>query len=522
MVERLLCELYLSGYTFPLGLALCSNTLYNCSFSSIETRLLPHQIKHYRQLNEKLCKYRRVVDTSIMGCGKTFTISAVAKKQHKHIIAFSPESSKKNWMKAFSHFRIKKEKYEWFGYNSFLCKQKPYMTPIVTLTYKNYLEELVKCKVSKQYHDKCKEKNGVLLVFDEAHFLKNDSNRSRLAIMLSLVTLKYPKCYIAMLSSTPFDKYTQCVQFAKLLGIIKQKSLTFYDRKNNCTYYDGLDELLNYSKNLEPNCQEIVGQINDKRPETIAYHYMSKVIKLHLFIAMKPALDSDTKDIKNLFVKIDDEIQLEMVKKGIIKLEKGVISLEKQNKKIPAGQALAEIQNGMKQIENGKVYVFVKLALKSLRSNPKTKVIIMANFLTSIEAIYSSLEKYSPLLIWGKTPKKDRLDIITKFQSPTDTHRILVCNTAILCTGQDLDDQHGDYPRHLYISPNYNVTNLHQATGRIFRSNTKSDGTVRFVYTKEVEKEVTLLETIALKSNVIKSMIDYKVKFPGDYPQITL
>ena len=515
--ERVLCELLLADYNFPNVLSLCSKGLYTCSITVIEKKLLPHQTRHYRKILERLKMYNRVVDTSVMGCGKTFTICAVAKKKNVDIIAFSPDSSQQNWLKAFQHFGIPREKWNWYGYNSFLCKEKPLMIATKHIPGKSsYLEYQTGQKVAKKFHKKCN--NGVLLVFDEAHFLKNNSNRAKLAIMLIQTALEYSRSSIALLSSTPFDKPCHSGQFAKLLGIITSEHLTFYDRSTQTHNNDGMDEIIDYCKQLDREKTREIDTEQCKRStaNTIVHKYISQIIKPKLFVAMKPIVQDSEKDIVNMFGCLDDKENIQLVEAGLKLLEAGL------NARKQSANSLAQLQKGMQNIEEGKIPLFLKLVYKSLSSNPKCKIIIMANYILSIDVIHKSLQQkgYDPLLVWGKTPKADRQGIIQKFQEPNTKFRILVCNTTILCQGQDLDDQHGEYPRHLFISPNYNITNLQQATGRVIRSKTMSKPKIRFVYVNGMQKEIEILTILAKKTKILQSLTEHQSQFPSDYPCI--
>jgi len=82
----------------------------------------------------------------------------------------------------------------------------------------------------------------------------------------------------------------------------------------------------------------------------------------------------------------------------------------------------------------------------------------------------------------------------------------------------------------MLMSPSYSVLKLHQASGRIIRTGSKSLGTVRMLYGKYCgsddvdEREQRIADALSRKTKTLSSLLDQAVKdgikFPGEYVPI--
>ena len=119
------------SYSDWASLRQCSKKILACSQEGIMKQLLPHQHVHFREIRGKLRSYRRMVDTSMMGCGKTYTSCALAKNMGVPIIIFAPANTVTNWRQAAKHFGITDDRMRFFSYTEFQKKQKPFLRAIV-------------------------------------------------------------------------------------------------------------------------------------------------------------------------------------------------------------------------------------------------------------------------------------------------------------------------------------------------------------------------------------------------------
>lgn len=498
-----------------------SKRIYEASKEGIMELLLPHQIIHYREIRNKIFKYHRVVDTSMMGCGKTYISCALARDLNLTITVFAPAQTKTNWLNACKHFNIEESRLAFWPYSVFQRRNKPYLTKLEDKSEGMTPEEKsVLFRANEEWLDRVAK--GTLLVLDESHWLKNVSNRSKIAIILtrSLLECHRQRSYLMCLSATPFDKMEHSIRLCRVLGIIKQENLAHQDPFRGHLIYEGLQDLIDYCEKLEnkklpPPRYYYYGSSKSGK---LAYDYILRYIKPRMFRSMPQVIHKFTSDTKNLFCHLAGQ-DLDIVSSGVKLLQNALAAFHINGG--ANGQALASVTRGMKTIEGGKVQTFVRLAKSILLTDPKAKVVIMLNYIDSIDEINDKLKEFNPLVVKGKTSMMKRFEYISQFQELNTNHRVLISNLSILAQGVDLDDKDGNFPRYMLISPSYHIINLHQATGRVLRTHTRSNPVIRFVYIDQVKAEMTLLHKLANKSKTIRTGLNYTVNLPGDYEQIT-
>ena len=512
-----------------------SKRLYKSSMEGIMRLLLSHQHVHFRDLRTRLRKYHRMVDTSMMGCGKTYVSCALAKDLNIPITVFAPTQTLPNWKQACKHFQIPFDRLHFHSYSEFQRKVKPYLEPLPDNEKPAfYLEEDCGMRASPEWIKRVKQ--GTLLVMDESHSLKNVSKRSSLAIILTQALFREgtENSHLLLLSATPFDKPPHAIRLCRVMGIIKQQNLARQDLRTWSLVEEGLTDLKDFCRSLwgqskyrsmEDNLLRHNYYYGRNSSSKQAFDYIIKFIKPKMMRSMSKVEYTFETDKKNYFCHLEGA-DLEIVKGGVQQLQRAVAAFAMNNAAGLAvmgmnhGHLLASISKGMKTIEYGKVNTFVKIAKQALSMNPNQKVIIMLNYLEPIGLVTERLKEYQPLVIQGKTAQLKRTEAVEKFQQTNSLHRIIICNLQLLALGVDLDDKDGRFPRQMIVSPSYHVVNLHQATGRVLRSDTKSKPYVRFLYIAQVSSEVRLLDRLAIKSNVIKSGLNYQVNLPGDYKKI--
>ena len=494
-----------------------SKGLYFMLMEPIMDKLRAKQRAHYREMRHRLILYRCMVDVSIMGCGKTFTTSAIAKSLNLDLVVFGPYSSQSTWNQAAAHFGIT---VEFHSYSEFQRKKKPYLTAVEDPMEWEDAKLLPDCHEQKALSLTidpswiARIKKPILLVFDESHFLKNVSKRSKSATILVRSLLAWSSGYVICLSATPFDKPEHTCRLARVLGILKAQELAVMNPFTRNLRYTGLQEIIDYAQQLTP--MEIPRFYGAQASTKTAYFCMTHMIKPKLFLSMPAHSLPFIADTKNHFGHLEGN-NLETVKQGVNLLRRAIqaFMLGQQF----GGEAMGSVSGGLRMIEIGKVPLFVQNAQRVLRDYPTAKVTLMFNYTASLKLAEEHLTMHNPLVIHGPTSKVKRPKLLHFFQQPDCKHRLLICNLSVLAQGVDLDDQHGAFPRYAFISPSYHIIALHQASGRFSRTETKSKPIIRFLYVAEVSSEMKLLETLARKSKVIKSGLTYQVKLPGDYPE---
>ncbi len=180
------------------------------------------------------------------------------------------------------------------------------------------------------------------------------------------------------------------------------------------------------------------------------------------------------------------------------------------------------------RIESAKIEIMMNQTEKILKQDSNSKVVIFVSFMGSVELLSNYFESYNPIILTGSVSKYKRQALISLFQEPNNKHRLFIGNLKVCSSGISLDDQFGQFPRFVFISPSYTIDHLHQATKRVFRAKTMSNAVVRFVYGKTQEDylllENSILKSLSRKTNVFKTILPTQVEdgevFPGDYEDV--
>jgi len=483
----------------------CTCKLYNkLLYDEILEKLLSRQVLHYEKLYNCITTndYPVAVDISIMGSGKTYTLCCLAKKLNIILVIFCPKSVIPTWFKVIKYFNI--DKYYIFTYaklrieNDFLTK-----------------EHIIK--------DKWKEivKKGTLLVFDESQNLKNKTAQYRSAVSLVDVIYKQDKrkSYVMLLSGTIADKEYQIARYCRLMGIMKKDKLSHQNLQTKTYTLDGIEDIINYCIK-DDLYQRSLLRINKYTKHKIVHDLFLKYIKPKYFYAMDPPVINNILDVKNGFYIMSPEKELKL-KESISALKRCILYNNDNNDNnvlLNNNVDWGIISKYMREIEISKVEIMIRLVLNKLKEN-NTKVICMLSYNESIDQLKLATIQYNPLIITGKCSNKSREKNIDLFNN-NNMYRLLICNLKISSLGLSLHDIRGNYPRTLYIMPNYEIMNLHQATRRIYREGNKSDATVRFIYGVNQTIECFILNSLSRKSLVMKSLSSdnlSSIKYPVDY-----
>lgn len=496
-----------------------SHAVRSAAFEVIMRRLLPHQWTHFRALRTGLRRYRRMVDTSHMGSGKSFVAAALANNLGLDLVVLGPGSTEINWRKAARTFG---KRLEFYAYSRFGAKIKPYIQT------KRDAEGRTFGVATSLWTRRLSE--GILFVLDEIHWLKNNSHRSSFVRALTAKLFDVPgRSVLLGLSATPFDKPEHAVRLSRTLGILTKPRLLHYDPWRGHTVPEGLEQIAGFGyldeEKRKITVQRLLGRLRRRRTampfrtrNMIAHNLFVRRIKPLLFRAMSPAAVTMLPDAGNLFANVADNEARTLISKGVKKLRAALASWNLAQQR---AAGLGGIGGGLRLIELGKVGIFEKLVREAL--GHATKVVVMLNFRDPLDLLVENLAEFDPIVVDGRTPKHRRASLIGQFQSKNLRRRLLIANTIVVAQGLDLDDKRGDFQRVLLLSPSYHVITLHQATGRVCRVGTASTPIVRFVYADHEYSETRLLNALARKTQILRTGLSEGtakiIKFPGDYPR---
>jgi hypothetical protein len=515
------------------SLFLVSKTVYNllCQIPPFN-KLMPHQYFHFINLALIINKYSVGIDTSDMGRGKTSCAVAIDMMMgFDKCVVYGPTRANRAWMKAQKHFNVPRGKeIEIHSYDEFRCKVKPYLKLIPELEdrptgeYDDILKNnLVYNICEKKSYQTINDdwlslisKYRVLLVFDEMHHLKNDTNQSNMCAVLSQSLLQHKQNKVLCLSATPFDKREHTQRICRILGILKQDELAVntFNNYQITGYNDVVEFCTNTLKSkMAYNEIHINGDANVK-----LYQMWLKYIVHNISCSMPPPRASQFNlYCVNYFSDVNDPEDIALIKMGCNQISNSLIAIATNQQPGNNMANIANISKGMSTIELGKVNDFARHVRNHLMVNPNRKVVVMLNYVKPIRKLAKLLQAYNPMLILGGVSEEKRVTYLDRFQQPNNTYRLLITNISTTNECIDLDDQYGGFQRDMFISPSYHLIRQHQASKRIFRSMTMSDAYVYYFYAKCCRHEVSLLKRVKEKSNIVKDNLDYKADMPGDY-----
>jgi hypothetical protein len=489
--------------------------------------LLPHQIDHFQNIADCFRHNLFALDTSKMGCGKTYVSSKVLTYYgFKHCIVVCPSIDV--WEEVRDTYQLPIDYI--ITYHTLRSRKGSQPTHGLLSRFESK-EEGPMFTPTELYRTLIKE--GCLLIFDESHLIKNDSDQFKAARALSrAITLPTDEIVsrVLFLSATPFDKTEQPTRLLQCAGVISQNKLYSYDIPTRRYEITGLKELITFCKIKNAMKTQILATNTSYNKETIpilAYELYKQIIQESISFCMPIPQMQVELDCKNGYYKMT-QIEEDNYIAAISRLNsavKGVNNEVKINKDNLGAVTLALIDK-----EYAKCGTYIRNAIWTLENIPNSKVVISVNFNRTINTLMLNLAKYKPLLYNGQLSAKKRTKVKGLFQQVDLEHRLLITNINVSSLSVSFDDRDGNFPRYAFGEAGYKIMNDHQWTHRFYRISTRSVPHVRFVYGNVVNKttgedcgllEGSIISSIQRKSQVMKDtlkvQVEEGVKFPSDY-----
>lgn len=477
--------------------------------------LLQYQLDHVKKLQNILDKYNYAFDFSMMGTGKTYTASYIS-NGYNNVIVICPVSVIEKWSLMKKEYGI--NIIDIISYNS--SRSVKDCQPHHGYLTRKEINNSCEFEITEKYIDIIKK--GILLIVDEIQFIKNINGQylSCKALIKPIIMNTINKCGVLLLSGSPLDKKEHVLNLFKLLNIMKSNELSVYSIASGKNEWKGFNEILNYSKSINPQCYIKTPEYNTGKHD----EFIDSIFNIFTYI-IKPHLSScmiqHEKDVElykyNYYCNIENKQNYDELTKSIKELE-NIFSESNITSATNGIETLKIINKSLINIETAKITTFARIAEKMLNNDINCRVIICVNYNNTISQLNTILRKHDPLILNGEVNYKERAKIISLFQSNT-THRIIIGNSQVCSTGIDLDDKNGNYIRHCLINPNYSTITLYQLSQRFYRSDTKSDAFVYFIFGKHA-CELKILKSLCNKSNVMKHITPEQVQycgFPSDY-----
>lgn len=486
-------------------------------------QIQPRQVPHFQRVQKILTHSYSYLDVSPFGAGKTHISFATAATYGLKMLVVCPKTAISNWKKWSKAYGV--ELVYILNYESLRGVTGHQLNhPLLKKMEGNDI--VTEYLPTEQYREWVQE--GILLVFDEVHMVKNENFQLAAAHALVVELVKLVRCgyksRIALLSATPADKKETVTSIIKMLGIIISKKLYNYNRSTRQYEPLGLAEAIHTCKNynqdetLHITCRPL----NKTTAKTICHELYTRVLKRHITSSMPPPAMDIEKDCKNFYMKmLPDEL---LLLEAAMKLFSHATDFKLDTQEVHlSGAKWGDIIKSRTEIDSAKLPAMVRAARKELDANPNAQVVIYCNYIRDIKKAEQLLAEFKPLLLYGVTSQTDRADIVKKFQADDNEYRVIISHPKVGGQSIDLDDVYGNRPRFTMILPSYHFTDQYQATGRIHRLNTKSKATVRFIYSKDFPFETGILNSMATKSKVARDMVtdeQRSILFPGEYDEL--
>jgi len=510
-VLKIICNNYFNDPRTWASIRCSSKELSTYTNLPVFARLLLHQKSHTYKLLYALHKFGRAMDTSMMGRGKSFTSVALAAALELPVVVFAPGSSRYNWDEAFKHFDMKRGSF--YPYSVFQRKHPPFykrreLPPAIPNAPKPSVRE--KFELTDEWREICAA--GVLLVIDEVHFVKNKNARHHLLVSM----IREMFCYagssskLLCLSGTPFVRSDETQHLARVMCLYRTDPLSQMHPLTGQLEYLGLQEFLEFCERVDPSFDSDVLEYTPSEDFTanVIHTCMMKSIKPALIFSMPKAESQPGRvPLYTANLKFDGEIDplySRRIQSGLARIGQALGMLAAR---IHVAQAQAILTSGMRELETGKIPCFQQTAELLLQRSGNSKVVIMCNNIETIDTLAENLQHYTPIVIKGSVKPEKRPGLVQLFQRPTPEYRLLISTMSLLANGVDLDDQHGEFPRSMILSPSYHFTVLRQAQQRIDRTYTRSAASAYHLYSNE-SSEVKILENIDRKRKMLGQITD--------------
>ncbi len=461
-------------------------------------KLREHQFEHYNRIAEIVKTYHAYSDNSSTGSGKTYIGCNLARDLNMDILVVGPVTVLDHWGNVAREFGV-----NILGTMSFALMRG---TSKYGVNHKFLTREKKKYTITP-YFQECLKNRKVLLIFDEVHNLKNLKTIQReaaLTLIREIVKIDNGS-KIGLLSATPFDKTELCESFILLLGLTTRKQLYLYNSRTRVHVETGIKQVRTLCQSLDPVKTEELEEMR-ANPRSYPYELWSHILKYRLTSSMPPPPIPYEQDVKNGFYVLSPE-SVTQINQSQRKLFSSIRKDDDGNF-IRDDRFRAAITTYITEVEAAKLEALIRISKQTLTKDPQSKVIIYVWRRKSVEVLVDALKEFNSFALNGEVDKRYRPVIIEKFQRPTKDIRVLVSHPSVGGVGISLDDRDGNWPRYMYIIPNYNCIDLIQALGRIYRTDTKSKATSRFFYSLYNKNETSILNSLARKAKVIEGSLN--------------
>ena len=501
-------------------------------WTGMQEPLAEDQLAHIHRLCEHLrrgsttwsplaqMEYPVGIDTSDMGCGKTRCAQGVASLLGLPIFVIRPPTVDA-WEAEAEMTGV--ELVESIGYERLRSVPGKTHPDHRWLTREDGGEKGVVFTATAEWVERVRK--GVLLVVDEAHLVKNDSANSAAVQELIRVVVeeweqgpatvllpldrpakraKTSRSRALLLSGSLFDKPKYATRMCEVMGLLPAG-----ERDPGAAWTGSRSAAWGYGRAEETSWSSW------KAFQRFVWRDFTRVVMKRVSSSMPVSKhDPWAQDMAVGFYRMGAQDLLEM--------EGAVDDLEAAREELSDEGGLGAVMKALARAHRAKVGMTVRLVSQCLDANPQAQAVVFGWFNESLQSIAEQLSRFDPQLFTGKVSKGDRSGVVARFQS--GQRRLLVCNMKVGGVGLNMQDLHGNRPRHVYMLPMYHATDMLQASKRCYRRGVQSHVVVRVLFAHGAENELKVLANLAGKTSTWKTLMPEQVeqgkKFLEDNPHV--
>lgn len=504
-------------------------------------KLAGYQYPHFAYIINKILgenNEKGYFDISTMGTGKTYIAYAIGFAMRKPLVVIGPASSKNVWEEVDQEFATS-GLVEFISYESLVKGNHRYVgrddsKTKTTKGKKGETKVIVKSRfyIRKDWIDISTKGDGVLLVFDEAHKLKNNSlaNKACTALMTTVVhdyEGKRTPSIFGSLTATLMDKSEHVVHFLRLLGVITKTKLFGVIPGTQEKQEYALAEIKSYCSRIDPvKTARIVRESdhdwNISNINELVLELYYQVIKYRFSSEMIGPINNGKYAYRGFF-QVKERQDIETTREGIADLN-NAIRFDKTDGtvKLKDNSGIEIITLALMKIEEGLRYDMMRCCGEWLNENHNNQGILIFTNIESVNEAVQVLKSFNPLILTGEISSTQKVRNIKLFNQDSNKYRLLIATSGTGSVSVSFHDIWGNRPRKLWISPSYHMTNIHQATGRVNRNGLRSS-TAAYIFYPDFDDNVGLiLNALGRKSSVVEKTLVAKGstnrnRFPGDY-----
>lgn len=503
--------------------------------SKLEERGLPGRLyeRQWANFNRTVhCLLQKNIgfplNTSEQGTGKTFLKCAVALYFDSDLFVLAPVIVNSKWIATAPTFGVTvlfAESYEKFSGRTNCNLQHPYLIrhDVSSINDKGKKKDHVTFEATPLLKEVISQRR-ILFVFDEVQKIKNPKNAISKACyaVIELIPLDADNVKSICCSRTPIEEVAFGESLLRMAGVLKGGKMYDYMAAIGGGYTcatPGWNAMIAIARRLSPDHTSMILQLNKTNTVSgfrwVAWLLYRDVFRPYLAGEMPKHELKDVKmDVANGFFTFDPETEAAISQQLNAISECLHMQRDRHGRDVVDMSGLAAAVPHMIELQKLKTPMFVALTRWYISVVPNAKIILFVTFKDVMALLAKQLADLGAVVMNGACSQKKRDELMARFQQPNLDCRVMISNPKVGGVGIDLDDKTGNFPRAMFLMPDFTINDLIQAMWRGIRADTKQNSEVaalfiRFVYTNTPNgaQELRILQLLHEKATIISQAL---------------